>query len=65
MHAAIRKPKNGKGPDICGITAKMFKASGIYGANWLTDAIGHAWRSGEIPLDWKKGIILPRVALKI
>jgi len=37
----------------------MLKASEIHAVQWLTNVIGHVWQTKVIPLDWKKGIILP------
>ena len=56
---AIRRLKGGKAPGLCGITAEMIKASGRYGVQWLTKIIRAVWNSGEIPPDWRKGVILP------
>ena len=56
---AMKRLKSGKAPGICGITAEMLKASGAAGLQWLTKVIQAVWRSGSIPEDWRKGIILP------
>jgi len=37
----------------------LLKASGIHGVQRLTNVIGHVWQTGVIPLNWKKGVILP------
>ena len=59
VHTAVRKLKNGKAPDLCGITAEMLKASRDYGILWLTSVIKQLWQTRVIPPDWKKEIILP------
>ena len=56
---AVGRLKGGKAPGLCGITAEMIKASGGWGVQWLTRIIQAIWTSGEIPPDWRKGIILP------
>ena len=56
---AIGRVKGGKAPGLCGITAEMIKASGRWGVQWLTKIIQAVLTSGEIPPDWRKGIILP------
>jgi len=59
VNTAVRKPKNGIAPGLCGITAEMLKASGDLGIPWLTSVIKQVWQTGVIPLNWKNGIILP------
>ena len=39
VYTAVRKPKNGKAPGLCGITAEMLKDSGDLGILWLTSVI--------------------------
>jgi len=39
--------------------SEMLKASGDLGILWLTNVIKQVWQTVVIPLDWKKGIVLP------
>jgi len=34
-------------------------AAGIVGTEWLTAICAHAWTSGHIAEDWRRGLILP------
>ena len=55
---AIAKLKNGKAPGICSITAEMLKDGGTGSVKWLTMVCQKTWRSDDIPLDWKRGVII-------
>ena len=55
----LNKMKNGKAPGLCNITPEMMKAGGSDCITWLTNIFQNVWQSGNIPADWKKGIILP------
>jgi len=35
------------------------KAGGYHKAQWLTKVFQAVWQTGQMPSDWKKGIILP------
>ena len=59
VHRAIYRLKDGKAPGLCNITAEMLKAAGPDGVEWLTTICRSAWEQGNIPEDWRKGIILP------
>jgi len=37
----------------------MLKAGGTGSVEWLTMVCQKAWRSDDIPLDWKRGVIVP------
>jgi len=50
--------KAGKAPGICGIPAELLKAGGYHTAQWLAKVFQAVWQSGQMPSDWKKGIIL-------
>ena len=49
VNTAVRKPKNGIAPGLCGITAEMLKASGDLGI--LCDQAGMADRSNSTRLE--------------
>jgi len=44
---------------ICGIPAELLKAGGYCTVQWLTKIFQSVWQTGQMPSDWKKGIILP------
>jgi len=56
---AIGRLKSGKAPGICGIPAELLKAGGYRTVQWLTKIFQSVWQTEQMPLDWKKGIILP------
>ena len=59
VQQAMRSLKNGKAPGVCNISAEMMKSSGPAGVAWLTSIFKAAWNTGQLPDDWRKGIILP------
>ena len=44
---------------MCSITAELLKAGGDCIAEWLTVIINSVWVDERLPVDWKRGIILP------
>ena len=50
--------KNNKSPGLDGVTAEMLKAGGDTVVNWLLNICNHAWSSGEVPQDWKDGVVV-------
>ena len=57
--SSIWRLKNGKAPKVCGVTGEMLKAGGGVAAQWLHRIIDLAWRSGSVPRDWQKALIVP------
>ena len=55
---SIQRLKNRKAPGVCGITAEMPKAGGEVVVQWLHNIINLAWRSGSVPADWQKALII-------
>src|SRR5699024_12517514 len=49
----------GKAGGIDEIRPEMLKALDGIGAAWLTRIFQVAWDSGEVPLDWTTGVIVP------
>ena len=41
------------------VLAELLKNAGSDGIKWLTAIFQSVWRSGNIPDDWRRGIILP------
>ena len=57
--SSIWRLKKGKAPGICGVTGEMLKASGRVVVQWLHKVIDLTWRSGSVPMDWQKSVIVP------
>ena len=56
---AIGKLKSGNAAGAYNIVAEMLNAGCTGTVKWLTAVIRATWESGNVPADWKKGIILP------
>ena len=56
---AIAKLKGGKAAGVCGISAELLIAGGDAVAAGLHAVICAVWTFRVIPLDWRKGIIVP------
>jgi Reverse transcriptase (RNA-dependent DNA polymerase) len=56
---AIRRLKTGKAAGVCGIVPELLKYGEPCASSALQSLCGHVWETGEIPADWRKGIILP------
>jgi exonuclease III len=56
---ALTQMKTGKAAGGSGITTEMLKAFGEGGLTWLTDIFNRTWQEGNMPEDWKVGIIIP------
>ena len=59
MRKAVKKLKKGKSPGIDGITSEMLKYGGESVIEWLTRVCVVCLRSGEVPLDWKRAVVVP------
>ena len=59
VRCSIQGLKNRKAPGVCGITEEMPKAGGEVVVQWLHNIIDLAWRSGGVPADWQKALIIP------
>ena len=57
--AAVNRLKWGKAPGICGIHAELLKAVGNAALMSLHAVLCSAWNTGNIPTDWKKGLVVP------
>lgn len=56
---ALKKLKLGKSAGHDKLTPEMLKYMGKDGEELLRDIINQAWKSGEVPADWKIAIIVP------
>ena len=57
--AAVNSLKGGKAAGVCGIHAEFLKAGGDGAVEALHAILRSVWMTGEIPSDWKRGIIVP------
>ena len=57
--SSIWRLKNGKAPRVGGVTREMLKAGGWAVVQWLHKIIDLTWRTGNVPMDWQKALIVP------
>ena len=57
--AAVNWLKWGEAPGICGIHAELLKAGGNAALVSLHAVLCSAWYTGIIPIDWKRGLVVP------
>ena len=57
--AVVARMKGGKAAGVCGIQAELLKAGGQPILLPLHAVISAAWRTGDIPTDWKRGLVVP------
>ena len=56
---AIRTLKNGKAPGVDNMKAEMLKNMGEKGVELLHEIIEEAWKTQEVPTEWKMSVIIP------
>jgi hypothetical protein len=56
---AIKRLKNGKSAGIDGIQAELLKHGGEETARKILQLCNRIWETGEVPRDWRDGIIIP------
>ena len=44
---------------MCEICGKMLKAGGEVEVEWLHRVVNRAWKSGMVPDDWRKALVVP------
>ena len=59
IRAAVRQLRGGRAAGICGIQAELLKAGGEAALLALHSVFSVVWRTGIIPADWKRGLIVP------
>ena len=59
VREAVNKLKSGKAAGVCNISAEMLKAGGEAMIQGLHAVLCAVWRSGTIPPDWKRGLVVP------
>ena len=56
---AVKQLKGGKAPGVCGIHAEFLKAGGLAVLLQLHAVLCSVWRTGVIPADWRRGLVVP------
>ena len=57
--AAVNRLKWGKAPGICGVHAELLMAGGNAVLRLLHAVLCSAWKTGIIPTDWNRGLVVP------
>ena len=56
---AMSGMKTGKAAGKSGVSTEMLKPLGERALGWLTRILNRIWKDGQLPLDWRTGIIIP------
>ena len=59
VREAVVMLRRGKAAGICNITLELVKAGGNTMICGLHTVLSTMWRSGAIPPDWKRGLVIP------
>ena len=59
VRRVIRKIKSGKASGVCGIQGELLKAGGEVTVKWLQEIYSMVWRTGVVPRDWRRAVIIP------
>ena len=59
VRTAIRKIKSGKASGVCGIQGELLKVGGEVTIKWLQEIYSMVWRTGVVPRDWRRAVIVP------
>ena len=59
IEQAVKKLQNGKAVGEDEIVAKMLKNGGEVMIDWLLEILQGAWRTKQLPSEWKKSILAP------
>ena len=51
--------KNGEAPGIDGIQVELLKSGGTEMIERIKRLCNQVWKKGEVPSDWKDGIMIP------
>ena len=55
----VKQLRGGGAPGIDEIRPGYLKALDVVGLSWLTRLCNIAWTSGEVPLEWQTGVVVP------
>src|ERR1700757_5131075 len=58
VKSALASAKSGKAEGPSGVVVEMLEASGEAGLQWITDICNEVVRSGKMPDDWRKSLIV-------
>ena len=59
IRRSIWKLKSGKSSGVCGIQGELLKAGGEVTVKWLQEIYSMVWRTGVVPRDWRRAVIVP------
>ena len=59
VERAIKRLKNGKAAGVDGVTGEMLKYGGPAVLQAMTHLCNECWRSGFVPKDWTRAVIVP------
>ena len=59
VRRGIARLKNRKTPGVCKISGEMLKVGGEVVVVWLHRIVNRAWKSGMVPDDWRKALVVP------
>ena len=59
VRKSIWKLKSGKSSGVCGIQGELLKAGGEVTVKWLQEIYSMVWRTGVVPRDWRRAVIVP------
>ena len=59
VQRSIARLKSRKTPGVCEVSGEMLKAGGEVVVEWLHRIMNRAWKSGMVPDDWRKALVVP------
>ena len=59
VEKAVKKMKTGKAVGADELSVEMVKANRLVGIKWLTRLFNLCFTTGEIPTEWRRGVIVP------
>ena len=59
IRRCVGKLKKRKAEGVCGISGELLKAGGEVVIEWLSSIYNMVWRTGAVPEDWQRAIIVP------
>ena len=59
VQRSIARLKSRKTPGVCEVSGEMLKAGGEVVVEWLHRIMNRAWKSGMVPGDWRKALVVP------
>ena len=58
VQRSIARLKSRKTPGVCEVSGEMLKAGGEVVVEWLHRFVNRAWKSGMVPSDWRKTLVV-------